>query len=194
MQTPPAAPRSPSWASSDATRATMRANRGRNTEPELAVRRRVHSVGLRYRVNARPEPHVRRTIDLLFRRAHIVVLIDGCFRHGARYITRLLAPMRTAGRRKCTPIERATRRRIGSSRTVDGSYCGSGSTRSARTRSSWLGRSSEQCAPAQPALCPSIASSTGPKKPVSLSLPTTKVRSSSRFDDSHDVSGARLHA
>lgn len=82
METPPAAPRSPSWASSDATRATMRANRGRDTGPELAVRRRVHSVGLRYLVNARPEPDVRRTVDLLFRGARVVVLIDGCFWHG----------------------------------------------------------------------------------------------------------------
>ncbi|MBM7331721.1 hypothetical protein JS562_54115, partial [Agrobacterium sp. S2] len=38
--------------------------------------------GLRYRVNARPECDLRRTADLLFTRARVVVLIDGCYWHG----------------------------------------------------------------------------------------------------------------
>ena len=46
----------------------MRANRGRDTAPELALRREVHALGLRYRVNARPLPTVRRTADLVFTR------------------------------------------------------------------------------------------------------------------------------
>lgn len=70
-----------SWASSDAARATMRANRGRDTTPEMAVRSRVHRAGLRYRVSARPEPDLRRTADLLFRRARVAVFIDGCYWH-----------------------------------------------------------------------------------------------------------------
>lgn len=60
----------------------MRANRGRDTKPELQVRRLVHAAGLRYRVSAKPEKDLRRTADLLFRRAHVAVLIDGCFWHG----------------------------------------------------------------------------------------------------------------
>jgi DNA mismatch endonuclease (patch repair protein) len=60
----------------------MRANRGRDTVPELAVRKRIHAAGLRYRVNARPEPDIRRTVDLLFRGPRVAVLIDGCFWHG----------------------------------------------------------------------------------------------------------------
>lgn len=71
-----------SWASSDATRKTMKGNRGRDTKAELAVRRLVHATGLRYRVNARPEPDLRRTADLLFTRAHVAVFIDGCYWHG----------------------------------------------------------------------------------------------------------------
>lgn len=71
-----------SWASSSAARATMQANRSRDTTPELAVRRRVHAVGMRYLVNARPEPDLRRTVDLLFRRPRVAVLVDGCFWHG----------------------------------------------------------------------------------------------------------------
>ncbi|MEW1980778.1 very short patch repair endonuclease [Citricoccus sp. NPDC079358] len=71
-----------SWASSPAARKTMQGNRGRDTKAELAVRRIVHAQGLRYRVNARPEPGIRRTADLLFTRARVAVFIDGCFWHG----------------------------------------------------------------------------------------------------------------
>lgn len=71
-----------SWASSRATRATMQANRSRDTKPELAVRRILHAAGLRYRVAARVEPDVRRTVDVVFTRQRIAVLIDGCFWHG----------------------------------------------------------------------------------------------------------------
>ncbi|WP_454119244.1 very short patch repair endonuclease [Microbacterium lacticum] len=70
------------WASSDAARKTMQGNRGRDTKAELAVRRLVHAAGLRYRVNARPEPDLRRTADLLFTRARVAVFIDGCYWHG----------------------------------------------------------------------------------------------------------------
>ena len=70
------------WASSDAARKTMQGNRGRDTKAELAVRRLVHANGLRYRVNARPEPDLRRTADLLFTRAKVAVFIDGCYWHG----------------------------------------------------------------------------------------------------------------
>jgi DNA mismatch endonuclease, patch repair protein len=60
----------------------MRANRSRDTGPELAVRRLVHAMGLRYRVNARPVATLRRTADLVFTRRRVAVFIDGCFWHG----------------------------------------------------------------------------------------------------------------
>ncbi len=60
----------------------MQGNHGRDTKPELAVRRLVHAAGLRYRVNARPEKDLRRTADLLFTRARTAVFIDGCYWHG----------------------------------------------------------------------------------------------------------------
>jgi DNA mismatch endonuclease, patch repair protein len=71
-----------SWASSPGVRASMRSNRGRDTKPELALRRAVHRLGLRYRVNTRPLPEVRRTADLVFTRARVAVFLDGCFWHG----------------------------------------------------------------------------------------------------------------
>lgn len=71
-----------SWASSPAVRKSMQGNRSRDTKPELALRRACHAVGLRYRVCARPEPWLRRTADLVFRRARIAVFVDGCWWHG----------------------------------------------------------------------------------------------------------------
>jgi DNA mismatch endonuclease, patch repair protein len=71
-----------SWASSDAVRRSMQGNRGRDTRPEIAVRRAAHAQGLRYRVNARPLPGLRRTADMVFSRLKIAVFVDGCFWHG----------------------------------------------------------------------------------------------------------------
>ncbi|MFF4555370.1 very short patch repair endonuclease [Streptomyces sp. NPDC001422] len=60
----------------------MQGNRSRDTRPELALRRAVHRLGLRYRVAVRPLPEVRRTADLVFTRARVAVFLDGCFWHG----------------------------------------------------------------------------------------------------------------
>lgn len=59
----------------------MRANRSRDTGPELALRRLLHARGLRYRVDAVVEPSVRSRADLVFRRARVAVFVDGCFWH-----------------------------------------------------------------------------------------------------------------
>ena len=60
----------------------MQGNRSRDTKPELAVRRLLHAKGLRYRVNSRPVPSLRRTADVVFTRTRVAVFIDGCFWHG----------------------------------------------------------------------------------------------------------------
>ncbi|TLP62020.1 MULTISPECIES: very short patch repair endonuclease [Microbispora] len=60
----------------------MRSNKPRDTKPELALRRAVHALGLRYNVAARPLPTVRRTADLVFPRIRVAVFLDGCFWHG----------------------------------------------------------------------------------------------------------------
>ncbi len=60
----------------------MRANRGRDTGPEMAVRRALHRRGLRYRVGVRPVIGLRRTADIVFPRQRVAVFIDGCFWHG----------------------------------------------------------------------------------------------------------------
>src|SRR4051812_11803342 len=71
-----------SWASSPGRRRNMQANRSRDTRPELAVRRLLHSQGLRYRVAIAPEPGLRRKADIVFTRTRVAVFIDGCFWHG----------------------------------------------------------------------------------------------------------------
>jgi DNA mismatch endonuclease (patch repair protein) len=60
----------------------MRAQRVRDTAPELAVRRLLHARGLRYRVDHRVIPGTNRRVDIAFTRARVAVLIDGCFWHG----------------------------------------------------------------------------------------------------------------
>lgn len=60
----------------------MRSNKGRDTRPELALRRAVHAQGLRYRVSVRPLPKTRRTADMVFTRTKVAVFMDGCFWHG----------------------------------------------------------------------------------------------------------------
>jgi DNA mismatch endonuclease (patch repair protein) len=71
-----------SWASSTGVRTCMQANKARDTKPELALRSAVHSLGLRYRVSAQPLKGLRRTADLVFRKARVAVFLDGCFWHG----------------------------------------------------------------------------------------------------------------
>ncbi|GAA0953542.1 very short patch repair endonuclease [Actinocorallia libanotica] len=72
----------PTKAATPGVRKSMQSNKGRDTKPELALRRAVHALGLRYRVSARPIPTLRRTADLVFTRAKVAVFIDGCFWHG----------------------------------------------------------------------------------------------------------------
>jgi DNA mismatch endonuclease, patch repair protein len=71
-----------SWAKTPAVRAVMRANKARDTGPERKLRSALHKAGLRYRINIRPVPSLRRTADLLFPRARVAVFVDGCFWHG----------------------------------------------------------------------------------------------------------------
>ncbi|MFG3496230.1 very short patch repair endonuclease [Streptomyces sp. NPDC047928] len=71
-----------SWASSPSVRAVMRANRSKDTRPELRLRSLLHKQGLRYRVTARPLPDLRRTADLVFPKLKVAVFVDGCFWHG----------------------------------------------------------------------------------------------------------------
>lgn len=78
---PPPIPKG-SFASSEASRKRMQQQRRAGTKPEMVVRRAVHALGLRYFVNRRPLPELRRSADLVFPRARVAVFVDGCFWHG----------------------------------------------------------------------------------------------------------------
>lgn len=60
----------------------MQANRSRDTAPEIALRRLLHASGLRYRVNTRAVPDLRRKVDVVFGPAQVAVEVYGCFWHG----------------------------------------------------------------------------------------------------------------
>jgi len=60
----------------------MQSQPRKGTAPELAVRSAAHRIGLRFFVNRRPVPTLRREADLVFPRLRIAVFVDGCFWHG----------------------------------------------------------------------------------------------------------------
>ncbi|MDX3662879.1 very short patch repair endonuclease [Streptomyces sp. ID05-26A] len=72
----------PTKAANAGVRRSMQSNKGRDTKPELAIRKLLHARGLRYRVSYRPLPRVRRTADIVFTRLKVAVFVDGCFWHG----------------------------------------------------------------------------------------------------------------
>ena len=57
----------------------MAAIKGRDTKPEMIVRKYLFSRGLRYRVNNRKLPG---SPDIVLRKYKTVVFVDGCFWHG----------------------------------------------------------------------------------------------------------------
>lgn len=59
----------------------MRAQRTRDTEAERALRSALFRRGLRFRVNYKLAGLSRKTFDVVFPRAKVAVLVDGCFWH-----------------------------------------------------------------------------------------------------------------
>jgi DNA mismatch endonuclease (patch repair protein) len=59
-------------------RRCMSAIKGKNTKPEMAVRRMLHSLGYRYRLHV---PSLPGKPDLVFSRRKKVIFVHGCFWH-----------------------------------------------------------------------------------------------------------------
>jgi DNA mismatch endonuclease (patch repair protein) len=53
--------------------------RGRDTKPELVLRKGLHALGLRYRISPKDVPG---KPDMVFPKYHAVILAHGCFWHG----------------------------------------------------------------------------------------------------------------
>ena len=63
---------------SPVTRKVMQANKGKDTKPEMVVRRLVHGMGYRYRLHRKDLPG---KPDLVFAPKRKVVFVHGCFWH-----------------------------------------------------------------------------------------------------------------
>ncbi|MYW01979.1 DNA mismatch endonuclease Vsr [Streptomyces sp. SID3343] len=60
----------------------MSRQKSKDTGVEVALRRELHRMGLRYRVHRRPLKGVRREADVVFGPTRVAVYVDGCFWHG----------------------------------------------------------------------------------------------------------------
>jgi len=91
---------------------TMRRVRGKDTGPELRVRRMVHGMGFRYRLHVKELPG---SPDLLFPARAKVIFVHGCFWHGHDCRAGLNRP--SSNRRYWTPKLERNRRRDRANRT-----------------------------------------------------------------------------
>ena len=70
------------------TRSRMMAGiKGKDTKPELVLRRALHARGFRYRLHSKNVPW---RPDLVFQKHHAIIFVHGCFWHrheGCRYTT-----------------------------------------------------------------------------------------------------------
>jgi DNA mismatch endonuclease (patch repair protein) len=74
----------------EATRKSMRGNRGTDTKPELLLRRSLWSAGIRgYRKNVAKLPG---KPDVVFGRAKLAVFVHGCYWHQCPHCKRNLTP------------------------------------------------------------------------------------------------------
>lgn len=52
------------------------------TRPEIVLRKRLHALGCRFRVQFKVEGLPRRKVDIAFPKRRLAVFVDGCFWHG----------------------------------------------------------------------------------------------------------------
>lgn len=82
------------WVVREATAKSMRGNRGKDTRPELALRRALWAAGLRgYRKNVRKLPG---TPDVVYGPARLAVFVHGCYWHQCPRCTRNRMPKTNA--------------------------------------------------------------------------------------------------
>lgn len=65
----------------EATSRRLKRQRRRDTGLEVEIRKRLHRLGFRFRVDYRLEPSLRCRGDIVFTRRKVVVFVDGCFWH-----------------------------------------------------------------------------------------------------------------
>lgn len=99
------------------TRTRMKAVRGRDTEPEMRVRRSLHAMGFRFRLQRADLPG---TPDVVLPRYRKIVLVHGCFWHGHEQCKRATLPKNNAEtwREKVARNQLRDRRNIGELRAL----------------------------------------------------------------------------
>lgn len=70
---------------SDQVRRQMQAQKTTGTRIEVEVRRGLHALGYRFRVNRSPLPNHRFRGDIVWSGRRLVVFLDGCFWHGCPF-------------------------------------------------------------------------------------------------------------
>lgn len=89
-----------------ATRNVMRGNKGKDTKPELILRRWLHRQGYRYRVHVRRLPG---SPDIVFQARRAIIQVHGCFWHQHPGCRQARIPL-TRSDYWLTKLERNTRR------------------------------------------------------------------------------------
>ena len=72
-------PRTPGWFETQSSD-HLKGRKRKDTEPELLLRKALHAIGGRYRLQRLVAPRI--SADLVFPRAAVAVFVDGCFWHG----------------------------------------------------------------------------------------------------------------
>lgn len=75
------------------TRLRMQAVRGRDTAPEMCVRKELHRMGYRFRVHQKSLPG---TPDIVLPKHRKIILVHGCFWHGHEGCRRSKVPQNNA--------------------------------------------------------------------------------------------------
>ena len=71
-----------SWATTPGIRSRMQQQRSADTGPEVALRRMLHRMGLRFRVHRAIVHGTRRRVDIAFGPSQVAVDVRGCYWHG----------------------------------------------------------------------------------------------------------------
>lgn len=79
MESPPLRATRPDPLTPEQRRRNMSAIRGKNTKPEMLLRRALHAAGFRYRLHVKTLPGAP---DLVFPSRRAVIFVNGCFWHG----------------------------------------------------------------------------------------------------------------
>jgi DNA mismatch endonuclease, patch repair protein len=74
-----ARPMRESWTKTEFSK-SLSSRPSRNTQPEIFLRRALHSLGLRFRLHRRIGKRL--TVDIILPRHRLAVFVDGCFWHG----------------------------------------------------------------------------------------------------------------